>query len=382
MEQRIGHSELLDSLSILNPRQREAVLHQGSPLLILAGAGSGKTRVITTKIAYLIGERGLDPQSVLAVTFTNRAAEEMKARAREMVPQADKVMIRTFHSFGAWLLRRHTSLMNLSERFSIYDDDDSLALLKNACPEGYPRDELKATARAISRAKDRNLTPSDDLTDFAEYEGLKRLYSLYQEKLQESGNVDFGDLIMLSVRLLAEHKEVRQRIQQRLPVILVDEYQDANTAQFMLLKQLYNKSSYLCVVGDEDQSIYRFRGAEVENIINFPKEFPGTKIIRLEQNYRSTKSILEAALRVVENNEQRLGKDLWTENPQGEGIGMAVLAREEEEARFCASLLTDRNYGETAILFRNNYQSRSFEMVFSRMGIPYRLVGSLRFAAR
>lgn len=372
----------MEQLSMLNPRQKEAVLHEGNPLLILAGAGSGKTRVITTKIGYMIAEKGAEPRSILAVTFTNKAAEEMRRRVLKLAPGAGDAMIRTFHSFGAWLLRRHSHLLNLNSNFSIYDDDDALSLLKTATAGRIQKDEVKQFSRAISRAKDSNLDPDDDLRSVSSDVRFPDIYGFYQDKLRATGNVDFGDLITLSVELLRKHTEVRKRIQQRFRFILVDEYQDSNTAQFLLLNELHGNGTYLCVVGDEDQSIYRFRGAEVRNILSFSEVFPNTDVIRLEENYRSTKKILEAASRVVENNGQRLGKELWTHNAAGQPIELAVVDSEEEEARFCADILEDRRFDETAILFRNNYQSRSFETVFSRRSIPYRLVGSVRFAGR
>ena len=357
-------------------------MHEGCPLLILAGAGSGKTRVITTKIAHLIVERNVDPRAILAVTFTNKAAGEMRSRVLSIAPHAEGVMIRTFHSFGAWLLRRHSHLLGLDPHFSIYDDDDSKALLKRATGDRLKRDKLELYARWISRAKDRMLGPTDDLSPIGGDDGLPEIYQLYQERLEATGNADFGDLIMRGAELLRSHPAVKRRIQQRFRVILVDEYQDSNTAQFVLLTELYGEDNYLCVVGDEDQSIYRFRGAEVQNILGFPEVFPGTEIIRLEENYRSTQKILEAAIGVVKNNRQRLGKNLWTRKGSGSPISLAYLDSAEEEARYCAALLEDHNYENTAILYRNNYLSRTFETVFSRLFIPFRLVGALRFTER
>jgi DNA helicase-2/ATP-dependent DNA helicase PcrA len=374
-------------LEELNPQQRRAVIHDGPPLLILAGAGSGKTRVITSKIVYLLEEKDREPRSILAVTFTNRAANEMKERTLAQTPRAPNVMIRTFHSFGAWLLRRHTHLMLLNAYFNIYDDEDSFSLLKRAVEEQYEkgafdRGRLKKYARLISLAKDKGLGPEDDLSVLSEDTRLGEIYGLYQAKLAKTGNADFGDLILGSVALLRDNPEVKRRIQDRFRVILVDEYQDANTAQFLLLKELYRESNYLCVVGDEDQSIYRFRGAEVMNIINFSKDSMATEIIRLEQNYRSTGRILSAATGVVEKNQERLGKELWTRNDLGDSISLAYAENEEDEARLCAQIISDGHYKSTAILYRNNYQSRPFEMHFMKLGIPYRILGSLRFSER
>ncbi len=369
-------------LERLNAEQRRAVLHAGRPLLILAGAGSGKTRVITTKIAYLVSACDQDPRSILAVTFTNKAAAEMRERVLALAPRAEEVMIRTFHSFGAWLLRRNSHLVGLPDRFSIYDDEDQLSLLRSVAGDADKRPDLKSTLSAIARAKDKCLGPEDALDGISSDQRFLDLYSRYQHRLDETGCVDFGDLIMRPVRLLRSEPEVTERIRDRFRVILVDEYQDSNRAQFLLLKELYREGNYLCVVGDEDQSIYGFRGAEVENILDFPQAFPGTEIIRLEQNYRSTGAIVEAATRVVENNRRRLGKSLWTENSGGAPLTLALLADEDEEARYCARLLSDGDLSSSAILYRNNYQSRAFETTFANLGIPYRIVGSVRFWER
>ncbi|MBN2738917.1 MAG: UvrD-helicase domain-containing protein [Spirochaetales bacterium] len=370
-----------DWISSLNKRQQEAVLHHGEPLLILAGAGSGKTRVITTKIAYMISQGLCDPYSILAVTFTNKAAGEMKERVVQMVPEAERVLIRTFHSFGAWLLRRHSHLLGLNENFTIYDDDDQLALIKTLIPEKLSKSELKALSNKIHRAKDRCLGPENG-GDFFEDDFTADLYRRYNHKLHEIGNVDFGDLISLPVHLLRTYPEVKAKLQSRFQVILVDEFQDTNFAQFELLKELYNGKNFLCVVGDEDQSIYSFRGAEIENIVSFPEVFPHTKVITLEENYRSTPQILNLALEVVKNNEYRLGKKLYAQKESGEMVEWAQLSDQDEEAQFCATILEDRNYKDTAILYRNNFQSRAFETLFQRFGIPYKLVGSVRFYER
>ncbi|MCL2478746.1 MAG: UvrD-helicase domain-containing protein, partial [Treponema sp.] len=261
-------------LEILNPEQREAVLHTGNPLLILAGAGSGKTRVITTKIAYLIREKGVDPRSILAVTFTNKAAREMAERAKLIDDRAGEAMLRTFHSFGAWFLRRNGTLAGLPSSFVIYDDDDVVSLLSTIM-EGIPRAEVKAAAHNISRAKDYFLSPDDPELDLIDQRKMfRRIYRDYEDKLASIGNADFGDLIKKPVEILRQNPEVAQRIKGRFRVILVDEYQDANVAQFELLKELCDSHTYVCVVGDDDQSIYRFRGAEVKNILEFPDRFP------------------------------------------------------------------------------------------------------------
>ncbi|WP_020611931.1 ATP-dependent helicase [Sediminispirochaeta bajacaliforniensis] len=369
-------------LDALNRAQREAVLYEGPSLLILAGAGSGKTRVITSKIAYMIDRLGYDPYSILAVTFTNKAAGEMRQRVAEMVPDGGaKVMIRTFHSFGAWLCRRHAKLLELDPNFTIYDDEDSLTLL-HALEEGKKRRELAPYAHLISRAKDYALSPDDDLESLSRDPDFPRLYRSYEKRLREMGNVDFGDLILLPVRLLQDFPEVRDRFHGRFRVILVDEYQDSNVAQYHLLRELAGPNTAVCVVGDDDQSIYRFRGAEVKNIVTFPDTFPGTKVIRLEENYRSTGRILQAASEVVANNRSRLGKTLRPTKGEGVKVRVCFLSDQNDEAEYCAGLLSDGNLDGTAILYRTNAQSAAFETCFLRRGIPYKVVGALRFYER
>ena len=358
--------------------QQAAVLHTGAPLLILAGAGSGKTRVITMKIAHLLSQ-GVDPRSILAVTFTNKAAKEMRDRAAEIQPAARDCMIRTFHSFGSWLLRRNYMAAGLVPEFCIYDDDDQVQLLAQIYPQ-MPKPSVRILMRAISRLKDLAVSPDDDSGQFDPE--VLQAYKNYQQELERIGNVDFGDLILKPLRLLRDNSNIASRIRDRFRVILVDEYQDSNGAQSELLHYLYDQSSYLCVVGDDDQSIYRFRGAEVRNIIDFPQTFAGTDIIRLEQNYRSSASILEIAQAVVSHNSGRLGKQLWTENPAGDLPQVLRVYDEKAEAEWCASLLEKGNAEGTAILYRTNAQSRSFETLFLRRGIPYRIVGTLRFYER
>ena len=381
---------MLSYLEGLNEQQREAVLHTGSPLLILAGAGSGKTRVITVKIAYLIDHLGISPHSILAVTFTNRAAAEMRHRAAAMEPAAVDVMIRTFHSFGAWLLRRHAGLLDMPAGFTIYDDDDSVTLLRSIFAD-QPRSALTPVARRIARAKDYNLRPDDDLSVITSDREFDDYYAAYEKRLREIGNADFGDLIQRPIELLRSHPEIAGRLRERFRVILVDEYQDSNVAQYALLRELVDRDSYLCVVGDDDQSIYRFRGAEVRNILTFSDSFPGTQLIRLEENYRSTAEILHVASSVVAHNEGRLGKTLWTRRAGGARPVLAHLRDEDEEVRYCLGVLRGEmaedgageiSAGETAILYRTNAQSRLFETAFLRAGINYRIVGTLRFYER
>jgi DNA helicase-2/ATP-dependent DNA helicase PcrA len=366
----------------LNPEQKAAVVHAGAPLLILAGAGSGKTRVITTKIAHLVDRQGCSPRSILAVTFTNKAAQEMKERVLALVPNATDVMVRTFHSFGAWFLRRNAKLAGLSPGFRIYDEDDSLSLLKSILGKSEDRGFLRRSYEEISRVKDLGIGPDSPPEDIERAGCAPDLYTAYERRKQGTGNVDFGDLILMPLQLLRHNLEVRARSRQRFRVVLVDEYQDSNTAQFELLRELWEPGIYLCVVGDDDQSIYAFRGAEVGNILSFPKVFPGTEVVRLERNYRSTQSILDVASAVVANNKGRLGKTLWTENAGGELPAVSCLLDQDEEADFCAGIARDDFPGSTAILYRMNAQSLPFEERFRRLGIRFRLVGTVRFYER
>lgn len=374
-------------LAGLNPEQLEAVRHEGSPLLILAGAGSGKTRVITTKIAWLVRERGMQPESILAVTFTNKAAREMRERAAAIESACTRSVIRTFHSFGAWFLRRNARSAGLDPNFTIYDDADSAALLQTVLPS-RTRQECSRLASRIARAKDFGLEPdSPDLDRAFPEPEFRRSYAAYQERLGRTGNVDFGDLIRLPARLLASEEAIASRTRQRFRVILVDEYQDSNVAQFRLLRLLAGPETYVCVVGDDDQSIYRFRGAEVRNILNFSQIFPGTATIKLERNYRSTQSILDVAGDVVSHNAGRLGKTLRAMRPGGERPSLTLLDDQEQEVRHCASLIKSHIAGggrlaDIAILYRTNAQSLAFEKDFPRLGIRYRIVGALRFYER
>jgi len=375
-------------LAGLNPDQVRAVLHENGNLLILAGAGSGKTRVITTKIAWLIRERGVAPESILAVTFTNKAAAEMRERACAIEPACERANLRTFHSFGAWFLRRNAAAAGLDRDFTIYDDDDSTTLVKAAFPD-LSRPEASRLASSIARAKDYGLDPDDPGLD-TQFRGMRefrRMYAEYERRLRATGNVDFGDLIAMPARILAQDEAIRKRFHQRVRVIMVDEYQDSNVAQFALLKALAGPDSYVCVVGDDDQSIYRFRGAEVRNILSFPDEFPGTDIIRLETNYRSFQNILDVAGAVVAKNEGRLGKTLRAERGPGKKPVLAVLEDHEEEAAYCVRVIDARlraggSFSDVAILYRTNAQSLTFEKTLPKAGIPVRLVGAVRFYER
>ncbi len=375
-------------LEKLNKPQYEAVIHEGSPLLILAGAGSGKTNVITNKIAYLIDIKGVDPSSILAVTFTNKAAKEMEERVSSILSaHTDTIlhappMIRTFHSFGAWILRRNGSAVGLTPNYTIHDEEDMLTLIHSARGGDEAKKDLKPYINMISRAKDYCLSYNDDLSAISFDPLFPDIYRDYQQKLDSTGGADFGDLIMKTWILLRDNAAVRERLRQKFKIILVDEYQDSNVAQFELLKQLAGDGENLTVVGDDDQSIYRFRGAEVKNILTFPQVFKKTKIIKLEQNYRSTSNILDIASSVVANNRERLGKKLWTEKVVKSKSVVAVLETQEDEAQFCAEIVSDGNFSSTAILYRTNAQSLAFESLFSKLKIPYKLVGALRFFER
>lgn len=372
-------------LSKLNAEQREAVFENSNPLLVLAGAGSGKTRVITTKIAYCIKELNYNPWNILAVTFTNKAAKEMKDRVLDMLPDENPTSfnIRTFHSFGVWLLRRFSQEAGLQPGFTIYDDSDSLSLLRTKYSSMTSK-ELKPIVKAILKAKDMGLNPrSPELSNFSKEFNIRRYFEVYENALREVGNVDFADLITIPSRLIDENSVVRDFIQRRFKVILVDEYQDSNVAQFELLRRLVTPSTFICVVGDDDQSIYRFRGAEIENILSFPRVFSNTKSIVLAQNYRSTSNILDLASTVIKNNSNRHEKILRTENGKGSKPQLYYVNDEIDEAeKVYAVLKRNNNYNNSAILYRTNAQSSAFETLFTKRHIPYKIVGALKFYDR
>ncbi|GMO60892.1 MAG: UvrD-helicase domain-containing protein [Treponemataceae bacterium] len=362
--------------------------HGGASLLILAGAGSGKTRVITTKIAYLIAEKHISPYSILAVTFTKKAANEMSERARAIDSRAAGAQIRTFHSFGAYLLRIYWREAALAQNFTVYDDNDSASVLLHAV-SGLDRKSANAWAHKIALAKDYCLLPdSADLAQIDASDEFALIYEAYQKKLEQSANADFGDLIMRCVTLLQNNAEIKAHIQNRFKVILVDEYQDSNIAQFMLLREITGERSYICAVGDDDQSIYKFRGAEVQNILSFNTQFANAKIVRLEQNYRSYEPILQVASDVVSKNSGRLGKTLRATRIGGKKPQLIFLSNQDDESRFCAELiLKSVRAGETtftdwAIIYRTNAQSLNFESEFLRQKLPYRIIGSLKFYER
>lgn len=383
----MNQGNLPDYLASLNPEQRDAVCSDDRRLLILAGAGTGKTRVITSKIVYLVREKGIHPESILAVTFTNKAALEMRTRAESIEPRCSRAVLKTFHAFGAWFMRMHASAFGLKSSFTIYDEEDSAELVHSAFPS-LPKKDCSEYAFLIARAKDYCLSPDAPNLDFiSDHPEFRRIYAAYEQKLRATGNVDFGDLILMPATLLERDEAIRNRTRQRFRVILVDEYQDSNVAQFRLLQQLTGPDTMLVVVGDDDQSIYRFRGAEVRNILNFQKVFPGTRILRLERNYRSSQTILDIAGEIVRHNTNRLGKRLWATRPGGRKPQLAILDDMDQEVQFCAALARRHvraggAWSDIAILYRTNAQSLAFEREFTRMGIPYRLVGALRFYER
>jgi DNA helicase-2/ATP-dependent DNA helicase PcrA len=385
-------------LSQLNEQQREAVLATEGPLLILAGAGSGKTRVIAHRIAYLIAEKKIASWNIVAVTFTNKAADEMRQRVQRLLhaqSQNDLPLVSTFHSLCVRMLRQDIEKLNdkYTRRFTIYDQDDSIRLIKQAIKElGYDEKYVapRATQSAISSAKNRG----DDPTAFAamaEYQDERRavmakVYEMYEARLHRNNALDFDDLLIKTVRLLRDVAEVREKYNNKFRYILVDEYQDTNSLQFAMMSLITQKSQNICVVGDEDQSIYKWRGADISNILNFEKHFPRTKTIRLEQNYRSTQTILDVAGAVVKNNLERKGKNLWTSNPRGGRVGYYQAFDAEAEARWVAQKIVEHRHDErdirAAVLYRTNSQSRVFEEAMRRAGLQYNIIGGFSFYER
>lgn len=365
----------------LNPMQKKAVTFEGGPLLVLAGAGSGKTRVVTSRIAYLINELEVKPGNILALTFTNKACTEMKERAASLAAAAEDVLIKTFHSFGAWFLRFYSGPAGLSPFFTIYDTDDTVKLLGELFPE-TPKSTLKGWMKAISRAKNDLLQHDGDLLDYSSDPDINMVFKAYQEKMALLGNADFGDLLAKPVQVLTEYPLIKKAMQERFPVILVDEYQDTNYAQDTLLRELYSEKSWLCAVGDDDQSIYGFRGARVDNILEFADTFNNASIIKLEQNYRSTGNILKLAHAVVEHNAGRLGKKIFTEAEDGPVPVIESCQDTDQEAAKCLEYIRKFGTRGTAVLYRTNAQSRAIESILNRNGIAYRIVGSLRYFER
>lgn len=384
----------MDILKDLNPTQKDAVAHGEGPLLILAGAGSGKTRILTYRVAYLL-QKGVNPHSVLAVTFTNKAAEEMRERIERLVLKraARDLWIGTFHATCARILRKEAHHLGYKRNFVIYDQGDSNKLT-SSCLKGLNLDTKRypavSVASAISAAKN-ELVDAETFASRAQTyldEVVADVYQLYQQRLFKSNAMDFDDLIMLTVNIFQLFSSVLEAYQEKFRYILIDEYQDTNYAQYVLVNLLARKYKNLSVVGDPDQSIYQFRGADIRNILSFESDYPKAKIITLDQNYRSTQVILEAANYVIQNNRGRKPKSLWTTNARGEAITRYQAENERDEAAFVATeierlcRLENRNYRDFAIFYRTNAQSRVLEEVFMRFGLPYKIVGGLRFYER
>ena len=382
------------TIELLNDKQREAVLYTEGPLLILAGAGSGKTRVITNRIAYLIKEKGVSPKSILAITFTNKAAAEMRERVEGLVGMdAGGAWISTFHSACVRILRMYSHLIGYDNNFTIYDSDDQKTVIKNICKKfeiDTKRFKEKWFMGQISSAKDELISVSqfelDASGDFY-LEKVAKVYAEYQRELKQNNAFDFDDLIVKTVELFKAHPDILERFQERFRYISVDEYQDTNTAQFVFVSLLAKKYRNICVVGDDDQSIYKFRGANIGNILNFEKVFPNAKVIRLEQNYRSTQNILEAANNVIKNNRERKEKQLWTENEAGAMIKLFHVDNPYMEADRVISQIReflDEGYklSDCVCLYRTNAQSRALEEAFIRANIAYKIVGGVNFYQR
>ena len=379
----------------LNPPQREAVAQTEGPVLILAGAGSGKTRVLTHRIAYLMDEKGVNPWNILAITFTNKAAQEMRERVDKLVGfGSESIWVSTFHSACVRILRRHIDNLGYDTNFTIYDTDDQKSLMKDVCRKMNIDTKIykeRSLLAQISHAKDELLTPDDMEVKAAGDYNMKKVASVYREyqaALRKNNALDFDDLIVKTVELFEKCGAVLEYYQERFKYIMVDEYQDTNTAQFKFISLLAQRYQNLCVVGDDDQSIYKFRGANIGNILGFEHVFPDARVIRLEQNYRSTRNILNAANQVIANNTERKAKTLWTENEEGSKVHFRQFLNAYEEAEYVAGEIGKLkrnglgNYRDCAILYRTNAQSRIFEEKFITANIPYKLVGGVNFYAR
>lgn len=379
----------------LNEKQQEAVFCTEGPLLILAGAGSGKTRVLTHRIAYLIDELGVNPWNILAITFTNKAAGEMRERVDSLVGfGAESIWVSTFHSTCVRILRRYIDRIGFDNNFTIYDSDDQKSVMKDVCKRLRIDTKVykeKAILGAISSAKDELISPGDYTLNTMGDFGKKKIadaYREYQQQLKSSNALDFDDLIVKAVELFQNCPDVLEYYQERFKYIMVDEYQDTNTAQFKLISLLASKYKNLCVVGDDDQSIYKFRGANIGNILNFEQVFPDARTIKLEQNYRSTQTILDAANDVIKNNVGRKAKTLWTANGEGDPIDFQQFLTAYEEAEYIVGDISkkvrngDHTYNDCAILYRTNAQSRLFEEKFLMSNIPYKIIGGINFYAR
>ena len=382
------------NLSGLNNMQKAAVEKTDGALLILAGAGSGKTTVLVNRIAYIIETKNIHPYNILAITFTNKAANEMKERVNRLIGELSREMwICTFHTACVRILRSHIGILGFSNDFVIYDTADTKTVMKECYKEldlddkNYP---LRAVLSVISKAKDEMLSP-DDFFEQAKGDYRKtrigEIYELYQKKLKSNNALDFDDILFFAVKILEENPEILEKYQQRFKYVMVDEYQDTNNSQYRLISMLASEHKNICVVGDDDQSIYKFRGANIQNILNFEDTFPDSAVIKLEQNYRSTVTILDAANAVIHNNKGRKSKALWTENDKGGKIKLHMGYNERDEALYIATEIEKehnkgQNYSDFAVLYRTNAQSRVIEELLMRSGIPYKVLGGLRFYDR
>lgn len=385
-------SDLLDGL---NDRQKEAVEYLAGPLLILAGAGSGKTRVLTYKIAYLLEQNLAKPWQILAITFTNKAAKEMKERVEALVGSDAKDMwLGTFHSVCVRILKKDIERLGYTRDFNIFDEIDKEKVIKevmkklNIDEKMYPVGLIKSEiSKAKEVMKDELAYAKESATDFRKEE-ISKVYTMYQETLRKNNSIDFDDIIMLTVKLFLENPDILIYYQEKFRYVLVDEYQDTNRTQFLLISMLSASNGNICVVGDESQSIYGFRGADISNILNFEEEFPNAKIVKLEENYRSTKTILKAANEVIKNNKSKIDKELWTQNETGSKIEYRTLNNEYDEVEYVVDKIDEicreknEKYSDFAVLFRTNAQARVIEEVFMRSGTPYKLIGGIKFYAR
>lgn len=393
-ENMIDVNEIRKQFSKMNDMQQQAVFHTEGPLLILAGAGSGKTTVLVNRIAYILKMGLCDPWQILAITFTNKAAGELKDRISAVVDYgAQDIWASTFHSTCARILRRYGDRIGYTSHFTVYDTDDSRRLMKDILKKLQIDEKVlphRTVLAEISRAKDKMQTP-DDLKNTDVYNSrinmIADAYEMYQERLKTSDAMDFDDLLCNTVKLFIECPDVLEKYQRQFKYIMVDEYQDTNKVQYQFVSLLAKKHNNICVVGDDDQSIYKFRGATIENILSFENEFKGATVIRLEQNYRSTSTILDAANEVIKNNAERKGKTLWTQNGVGDKITVHTASSEREEALYIANTILDgvsngRKYSDYAVLYRMNAQSNAIEHALARAGVPHRIIGGHRFYDR
>lgn len=374
-------------LTSLNEQQKKAVLKKDGPILVMAGAGSGKTRVLTTRVAYLI-EQGVSPYNILAITFTNKAAKEMKERIYDLIGD-NQIQVSTFHSFGLRLIRENYQLLGYNKNFTIIDSDDSNSIIKKILKELNIDENVKSIKNVISSNKNELITPFEYekyvQTDFDEV--VLKVYERYERKLKQSNCVDFDDLLLLPIMLFRKEPEVLKKAQEKYKYILIDEYQDTNEAQYILAKMISAKYKNICVVGDDNQSIYSWRGSNYKNILNFEKDYPDCEVILLEQNYRSTKKIIESSNILIKNNTIRKDKNLWTLNSSGEDIVYYQAINEIDEARYVVNQINEllnkgEKLSEIAVLYRTNAQSQNFEKELLLSNIPYKIVGSFYFYNR